>query len=409
MENSRDTDEKKRRSDEIILVGYFLSRCTDFSDGSTPRPPRALNASGWNEAYDLFFDCLSEGRSQQQFRHTLRNTRDIFDSLFDNGRKGWSDGQKRGPELSDRDIALHQSWQDRSDEDLIAYVFQVTSIETHNRQSKANTLGNDPKFLTGSFSPVYTTAPNPEEADWVPPSDLPTELEIQIARSKESSAGLGSQETNSLGQSFPATNLTRKTKETKGIRRQMHKDRIGPALWKIIEVLEMEIETLNAEGASLFSRSQYEDASRFAELGSKMQTFHHRISEIRSDWIEFMGAAPMLGEADDRETTRDQNDARRKSPRKSLVVTIDDGKVISGRTAAETFVQAIVGMGVDRVEGLGIEVNREPLVSDSQSKKYNTAEIDGKYIMTHSSTAQKKDLLERIADELGVIISVDIS
>lgn len=215
MENSRDTDEKKRRSDEIILVGYFLSRCTDFSDGSTPRPPRALNASSWNEAYDLFFDCLSEGRSQQQFRHTLRNTRDIFDSLFDNGRKGWSDGQKRGPELSDRDIALHQSWQDRSDEDLIAYVFQVTSIETHNRQSKANALGNDPKFLTGSFYPVYTTAPNPEEADWVPPSDLPSELEIQIARSKESSAGLGSQETNSLGQSFPATNLTRKTKETK--------------------------------------------------------------------------------------------------------------------------------------------------------------------------------------------------
>lgn len=117
----------------------------------------------------------------------------------------------------------------------------------------------------------------------------------------------------------------------------------------------------------------------------------------------------MLGEADDRETTRDQNDARRKSPRKSLVVTIDDGKVISGRTAAETFVQAIVRMGVDRVKGLGIEVNREPLVSDSQSQKYNTAEIDGKYIMTHSSTAQKKDLLERIADELDVIISVDIS
>lgn len=409
MEKSRETDEKKKISDEIILVGYFLSRCTDFSDGRIPRPPRALNANSWNEAYDLFFDCLSEGRSQQHFRHTLRNTRDIFDSLFDNGRKGWSDGQKRGPELSDRDIALHQSWKDRSDEDLITYVFQVTSIETNSWQSKTNAHENDPKFVTGRFSPVYTVAPDPEEADWVPPSDLPSELEIQIARSKESSAGLGSRETDSSGRSIPTTKSTRKTKETEGISRRMHKDRIGPALWKTIEALEMEIETLNAEGASLFGRSQYEDASRFAELGSKMQTFHHRISEIRSDWIEFMGAAPMLGEADDREATKDENDARRKSPRKSLVVTMDGGEVISGRTAAETFAKVIAKMGVDRVKGLGIEVNREPLISESQSQRYNTAEIDGKYIMTHSSTAQKKDLLERIAGELGVIISVDIS
>ncbi|WP_206110883.1 HNH endonuclease [Rhizobium daejeonense] len=119
MAKIRDIGETRKRSDDIILVGYFLSRCTEFSDGEVPRPPASLGVDSWNGAYDLFFDVLSDGRSQQQFRHTLRNTRDIFDSLFDNGRKGWSDGQKRGAELSERDRAVHDHWIRRSDEELL--------------------------------------------------------------------------------------------------------------------------------------------------------------------------------------------------------------------------------------------------------------------------------------------------
>lgn len=122
MATVRDISETRKRPDNLILVGYFLSRCTDFSDGKVPRPPTSLGVDSWNGAYDLFFDALSDGRSQQQFRHTLKNTRDIFDSLFDNGRKGWSDGQKRGSELSERDRAVHDHWIGNSDEDLFRKV-----------------------------------------------------------------------------------------------------------------------------------------------------------------------------------------------------------------------------------------------------------------------------------------------
>lgn len=118
----RKTEKTKKRSDDLILVGYFLSRCTDFSDGKVPRPPASLGVDSWNGAYDLFFDALSDGRSQQQFRHTLRNTRDIFDSLFENSRQGWSDGQKRGSELSERDRAVHEHRMRHSDEDLFRKV-----------------------------------------------------------------------------------------------------------------------------------------------------------------------------------------------------------------------------------------------------------------------------------------------
>jgi hypothetical protein len=114
-----------KRSDEIILLGYFLSRCTDFSDGKKPRPPKVLRTEKWTDCYDLFFMKYAAGREVEHFRHTLRNTRDIFDSLFDNGRAGWSEGQKRGQELSDRDTALHDQWKHRTDAELEAHVVKV--------------------------------------------------------------------------------------------------------------------------------------------------------------------------------------------------------------------------------------------------------------------------------------------
>lgn len=135
MAKIRDIGESRKRSDGIILVGYFLSRCTDFSDGKVSKPPTSLGVDRWNDAYDLFFDILSDGRSQQQFRHTLKNTRDIFDSLFDNGRKGWSDGQKRGAELSERDRAVHEYWISHSDENLLSKVFEL--LEGSERRNPA--------------------------------------------------------------------------------------------------------------------------------------------------------------------------------------------------------------------------------------------------------------------------------
>lgn len=93
-----------------------------------PRPPIPLSVESWNGAYDLFFDMFSDGRSQKQFRHTLKNTRDIFDSLFDNGRKGWSDGQKPSAELSERDRAVHEYWMHHSDEDLFKKVSEFLKV-----------------------------------------------------------------------------------------------------------------------------------------------------------------------------------------------------------------------------------------------------------------------------------------
>ena len=128
MAKVRDIGKTRKRSNELILVGYFLSRCTNFSDGKVPRPPIPLSVESWNDAYDLFFDVFSDGRSQKQFRHTLKNTRDIFDPLFDNGRKGWSVGQTRSAELSERDKAVHEYWMHYRDEDLFKKVSEFLKV-----------------------------------------------------------------------------------------------------------------------------------------------------------------------------------------------------------------------------------------------------------------------------------------
>lgn len=128
MADKRKMTYLRKRSDEIILVGYFLSRCTDFSDGWAAKPPKCLGTSSWSEAYDIFHSSLAAGRTEMQFRHTLRNTRDIFDSLFDNGRKGWSDGQKRGAELSKRDNAVHEFWLSKTDDELANSVLPLITL-----------------------------------------------------------------------------------------------------------------------------------------------------------------------------------------------------------------------------------------------------------------------------------------
>jgi 5-methylcytosine-specific restriction protein A len=117
--------ERRRRSDEILLVGYFLARCTDFSDGKKPRPPSALQVDRWGDCYDLFFTRLADGRDSDNFRHTLRNTRDKFDPLFSNGRIGWLDAKRRRHVLSERDVVLHRSWKNRTDQELADHIVET--------------------------------------------------------------------------------------------------------------------------------------------------------------------------------------------------------------------------------------------------------------------------------------------
>lgn len=94
-----------------------------------------------------------------------------------------------------------------------------------------------------------------------------------------------------------------------------------------------------------------------------------------------------------------------------LRVTFPKGPVIAEPSARKTFVKCIEHIGLQRVRGLGLTLCKVPLVSNTQDKKYNISQFpveDGLYVMTHSSTKQKAQILEKISDQLHLGLKVEI-
>jgi hypothetical protein len=146
-----------KRSFEMVLASYYLSRCGDVVDEKASGPPKKLGVKSWKDAYELFFDAMGDGREQTQFRNSLKNARDTFDVLFDNGRIGWVNAEGRQPDLSPRFMRIHDEWANRPDFELEAFVL---------------------KLLTGSLAP---------EDGSIPGATARTEggVKVRISRQRE--------------------------------------------------------------------------------------------------------------------------------------------------------------------------------------------------------------------------------
>lgn len=86
-----------------------------------------------------------------------------------------------------------------------------------------------------------------------------------------------------------------------------------------------------------------------------------------------------------------------------LRVTFPDGTVIANKKAKVTFTETIKRIGLMRVRNLGISFCHVPVVSNTLDSKYGAAQMpvgNGLYVMTHSSTHDKKKQLDKIAKEL---------
>jgi hypothetical protein len=120
---------KIKRSDEMILVGYFLARCGSGEDHT--EPPSALETSRWEDVYPMFYNYLGGGRTPVAFRNSLQNTRDDFDFYVDNGREGWD------KPLSRREQVVFDKWRLRRCAELWAEVrsYLVPAHEMPNRSN----------------------------------------------------------------------------------------------------------------------------------------------------------------------------------------------------------------------------------------------------------------------------------
>jgi hypothetical protein len=94
-----------------------------------------------------------------------------------------------------------------------------------------------------------------------------------------------------------------------------------------------------------------------------------------------------------------------------LRVTMPDGTVIAEPKSTQTMCRVVQAIGVDRVRGLGMKLCKVPLIANTLDAKYGSTQLplgNGWYVITHSSTVDKKKILDKIAKSLGLKMKVEI-
>ena len=111
-----------------------------------------------------------------------------------------------------------------------------------------------------------------------------------------------------------------------------------------------------------------------------------------------------------RDGVKRRKPVERVNPKTILRVTFPDGTVIEDSKAKITFTKTIQKIGLMRVRNLSIAFCGVPIVSNTLDKKYGRAQVPvegGLYVMTHSSTHDKKKQLDKIAKELGINLVIE--
>lgn len=98
-----------------------------------------------------------------------------------------------------------------------------------------------------------------------------------------------------------------------------------------------------------------------------------------------------------------------KSKKTRLSVKFPDGTTIENSYAYETFIDAILKIGIEKVAELNMKWVGLPLVSKAKDDFYNQHEIEGGWwIVTHSATNQKRLQLEEMSKRLKLGLNVEI-
>lgn len=107
---------------------------------------------------------------------------------------------------------------------------------------------------------------------------------------------------------------------------------------------------------------------------------------------------------------RKQNTGQ-KAANTELIIHIKNGGVIQGKNAATTFTEAVIQAGILKVRQLGLKFCGINIVSTTKDKKYGRAQREvqpGLYVLTHSSTKDKKKMLDRVSAALNLGWKVEI-
>ena len=99
------------------------------------------------------------------------------------------------------------------------------------------------------------------------------------------------------------------------------------------------------------------------------------------------------------------------APRTGLCIYRKDGSILQERDAATTFTSAIMEAGLMRVRELNVRFCGINVVSTTKDKKYGNTQREaapGLFVLTHSSTMDKKKMLDKINKALKMGWRIEI-
>ncbi|WP_024609168.1 hypothetical protein [Pseudoalteromonas sp. TAB23] len=133
----------------LIEVGYFLSRL------GINEPPETLKASSWKEAYSKFYGTFGGEKTEVEFKNSLKNLRDHFDSHLENERTGWMAEDGHPQKLSAANQEAFDRLQKLTDVELWNHIrpLATTSYDSKIEKKKADEAKESgAKYFSSEFS-----------------------------------------------------------------------------------------------------------------------------------------------------------------------------------------------------------------------------------------------------------------
>ncbi len=147
------------------------------------------------------------------------------------------------------------------------------------------------------------------------------------------------------------------------------------------------------------------EVAKLSDTSRQIQVFIKEANDLSNRWSKGMLLRPSSPK---KHVLPNKKTFTSKKSSSKLSVTIA-GKQIQLDTVANTFVAVLEDMGLERVENLGTKLSGVPLISKTPPTGYQRYKQCGPwFITTHSSTNDKKQLLERVGAQLRVPVQVKV-
>lgn len=188
----------------------------------------------------------------------------------------------------------------------------------------------------------------------------------------------------------------------------MGTDSVSAAFDLILEEIGAVVAEVHSQGATFLSQGQYREAESIISSAKELSKFRGKLESLKQEWLIGLDATTRAKVKVEPTTVAYTIESHSKSPKTALKVKFPDGTVLFKDSAANTFIATLQKLGLQRVSALGHQCYKYPLVSKEKAPKYNSAAVDGYWVMTHSSTEDKRKQLVDIATGLKVGLTVDI-